>query len=101
MEEKKVEQPQQHTQAQLINMPIPKAYTNGYNIKLSLSDLIITFHQNGQPFLVMNMSFITAKSLMQEIEKALKSFETNSGVLVPDMKTIAESISKATSKKEG
>lgn len=72
------------------NIQIPSIYTNGVNIGITPSDIVFTLTINGQPFQNLNMSLITAKTLMANLDRAINDFETKTKSKVPTMKEVQE-----------
>jgi hypothetical protein len=59
----------------LMRAPVPRLYANGYAIISSASDISVGLLFNGTPVGVTSMSYITAKSLIIDLQKALGEFE--------------------------
>jgi hypothetical protein len=67
---------QPHVQALAwMNAPIPRMYANGFVIAQSNSDFSLVMMLNGAPTAVVNMSFTSAKTLGEELGKALNNLE--------------------------
>jgi len=66
---------------------VPLIYTNGFAIAQSTADMSIVLLMNGNPAAMVSMSYISAKSLLPDLQKAIKLFEEASGQTI---KTINE-----------
>lgn len=66
---------------------VPLLYANQFAIVQTSSDLTMVVLANGNPAATICMSYITAKSLIPDLEKAISVFEEASGLRV---KTISE-----------
>jgi len=76
-----------------LRSPIPRFYANGFINGLSQSDITTVFQCNGAPVLVMNLSYISAKSLAVELMKLIVDVEkvTKSNIMtLPEMKELQE-----------
>ncbi len=71
----------------LLGAPVVRHYTNGFVVSHSASDLGIMLLHNNAPVAHVSMSYITAKSLLADLQKAMESIESALKHTVP---TIAE-----------
>lgn len=74
--------------------PIQKIYTNSFSLGLSSSDLFLILMVNGQPSHQLNMSLVTARSIIKAMSKALDDFEKKTGINVPDINEVQNLLSK-------
>lgn len=58
-----------------LNSPIPKFYANSFGLAQSSSDLSLVLLLNNQPVGTINMSYITAKSLVHDLNGLINSIE--------------------------
>ena len=66
---------------------VPLIYANGFAIAQSTADMSIVLMLNGNPAAMLAMSYISVKSLISDLQKAIQNFEEASGQKI---KTIAE-----------
>lgn len=93
---------QTRTQAMAwLNAPVTRLYTNGFAIAQSNTDLTLVMLANGAPAAIASMSFISAKTLMEELQKAIKILEQNLGQPIPTMEEVAAKMTKAQSQPHG
>jgi hypothetical protein len=66
---------------------LPQFYANGFGIAQTATDVSLVLLTNGNPTGVLSISYTTAKTLLSDLDRALKNFEraTNSS-----LKTAAE-----------
>lgn len=55
---------------------LPQLYANGFGIAQTASDVSVVLITNGNPTGVLSMSYITAKSLLADLGRAVSTFET-------------------------
>jgi hypothetical protein len=70
-----------------INDPaIPKIYANGFISGVGNADSTLIFQLNGNPVMVLNLSYTTAKTLALKIGQMIKDIESGSGntIMVTD-----------------
>jgi hypothetical protein len=80
-------------QAQLMgaafrNPMVPKLYGNLMVIGQSASDVSIIVATNGVPNAVVSMSYITAKSLIDDLSTAVEAVEKATGSAIPSIREI-------------
>jgi hypothetical protein len=85
------EQLQEHARAWL-QAPVTRFYTNGFAVAQSNSDITLIMLLNAAPIAIANMSFISAKSLSDELSKAIKTLEDKLEQKIPNMNEIAEKL---------
>lgn len=73
---------------------VPKIYTNSFSLGLTSSDLFLVLMVNGQPTHQLNMSLVTARSIINALEQALNDFEKKTGINIPDVRAVQELLSK-------
>lgn len=79
-------------QRRIIN--IESVYMNTFDVNLSFTDIFVTMMLNGSPFQSVNMSLTTAKSLSQNLARAIKDYEEKTGVKVLSMEEAREALKK-------
>lgn len=94
------EQLQEQARAWL-HAPVTRFYTNGFAIAQSNSDVTLIMLLNGAPIAIANMSFISAKSLSDELGKTIKILEESIDQKIPNMNEMAEKLSKARNQSHG
>lgn len=67
---------------------IVKIYTNSFSLGMSASDLFLILMNNGQPTAQVNMSLVTAKSILNAMQHALDEFEKKTGLKIPDINEV-------------
>lgn len=70
-------------------------YTNGFEIGSSLSDIKIILMLDGIPFSQLHMSFTSAKTLAQNLSKAVEIFEKTTEHSIMNMDQVLERYQKA------
>jgi len=89
---------QDETQQQMalaaLRAPIPRLYANGFVTAQTASDVALILMSNGSPSAVLNLSYISAKTLARELETAVQSFEGTTGQRVMAMGEISERMEK-------
>jgi hypothetical protein len=65
----------------------PRTYANGFIIAQTASDVAVVMLTNAAPVGVLNLSYVSAKSLAEDLQKAVKGFEDTTH---QEIKSIAE-----------
>ena len=78
----------------LLRAPVPRLYANGLGTATSAADIAVIFLTNDVPTAIINMSWTTAKSLVQDVSKMIDQFEKSSSQQVKDIATIAAEMQK-------
>jgi hypothetical protein len=73
----------------LLNAPVPRLYANGFVIAQTNSDVSIALLLNGAPSAVLSMSFVSAKTLIEEMGKAIHFLEESIEQKIPTMNEVA------------
>lgn len=73
---------------------VPLIYANTLAIAQTSSDLTIIVMANGNPAATICMSYITAKSLIPDLTRAIATFESASGLKVKTINEIAPEMEK-------
>jgi len=84
------EQQAQQVQAWL-RAPVARIYTNGFVVAQTASDISVIMLMNGMPAAITSMSFISAKSLMDNLRVTIEEMEK---LLAQQIPTIEEITSK-------
>jgi pyruvate/oxaloacetate carboxyltransferase len=87
------EQQQQMIQAWL-HSPVTRLYANGLAVASTASDLAIIFTMNGAPSSILNLSYGTAKSLVEELSKVLADLEKATGQEIKTINQVTEALNK-------
>ena len=58
------------------------------------ADMIVVLLGNGGPTAIMNLSYISARTLIDELTKAISDFEIATGEKIPSMVEIAQKLEK-------
>lgn len=61
------------------NPDCPNAYTNGFTIVVSDGDASILFQRNGEPEIIMSMSYTITKTLGQKLIAVIADLEESTG----------------------
>jgi len=69
---------------------VVKLYVNGFNVGTSLSDVFMVTSSGATPVAVIQMSFTTAKTLMQVLNQIINDFEEKTGQPLLSMGEIKE-----------
>jgi hypothetical protein len=78
-----------------LQSPVIKLYANGFLMGQSASDVVVVLTTNGAPSGILNLSYISAKSLSNDLSKLITEFETATGEKVPTAKEVGEKMTKA------
>ena len=70
---------QQQLQALLSNPMVPRFYGNAFAIAQTSADMSVIVLANGAAAGILSMSYSSAKSLVDEMDKAIRNFETAIG----------------------
>lgn len=76
-------------------------YFNGFQIALTNADISGVLMLNGQPQMVLNMSFTTAKSLHKALEQVIGELEQVTGRPIMVTKDVDEGLKTLIAKKNG
>ncbi len=97
-QEPKPEQTQGMDIANVLNNPqVPKLYINRTLVGNTVSDMFIIAQSTGTPPTVVQLSFITAKTLAMDILGMISQIENQTGQKILTMKDIQEGIAKQAS----
>jgi hypothetical protein len=66
---------QQHAVTAALRGGVPQAYFNSFAVVQTAADLSLVLMSNGNPVLTVSMSYITAKSLVPDMQRAITTFE--------------------------
>lgn len=69
---------------------IPAVYVNGFTVGFTLSEINVIMLLNDQPFQLVNMSFSTAKTLMEYLKNSLDNYEAKTHQKVLSMEEVRE-----------
>jgi hypothetical protein len=84
-----------------INNPsIPKVYANGFMNGVGNADSTIIFQWNGNPVLVLNLSFTIAKTLALRLGQMIKDVESGSGNQIMIVDEIAAALGHGPKKEQ-
>jgi hypothetical protein len=86
---------QQEFMMAALRAPLPRFYANGFMTAQTASDIALIMLLNGNPSAVLNLSYISAKSLALELEKAVTSFERTIDMQLPTIEETTKRIEKA------
>jgi len=78
-----------------LHAPVPRLYSNGFAIAQSNADLTLVMLLNGAPTAIANMSFNSAKTLSEELTRAVKALEEAIGQPILTMNELADKLSAA------
>jgi hypothetical protein len=81
--------PEQIQAQSMLNAPVPRLYANGFAIAQTNSDVSVVLLLNGAPSAVLSMSFISAKTLIEEMGKAMQFLEDSIEQKIPTMNEVA------------
>jgi succinylglutamate desuccinylase len=85
--------PEQVQAQSLLNAPVPRLYTNGFVVAQTNADLSLVLLLNGAPSALLSMSFVSAKSLIEELGKAMQFLEESIDQKIPTMNEVAARLS--------
>jgi hypothetical protein len=75
-----------------VNFNIPTLYTNAVTVGFSPTDLQLTATINGRPSALISMPFSTAKTLLNNIHRALTEYERRTGTKILDLAELHEKL---------
>jgi hypothetical protein len=79
-------------------MGVPKIWANGFILAQTASDMSVVFLTNNTPSTVLSMSYVSAKTLRNELTKLIESFEKLTGQTVSTIEENTQKIQKAQEK---
>jgi ferredoxin-fold anticodon binding domain-containing protein len=79
---------------------LPKFYANGFNNGLGIGDVVIAFHRNFQPEVVVNLSYTVAKTLAIKLNDLIVGLEKATGNIIMTTDQIDKSMSEEVKGKE-
>jgi hypothetical protein len=85
--------PEQAQAQALLSAPVPRLYANGFVVAQTNSDVSVMLLLNGAPTALVSMSFISAKTLIEEMSRAMKFLEDSLGQEIPTMNEVAGKLS--------
>jgi hypothetical protein len=84
-----------------LRAPVPRLYSNGFMTAQTASDIALILLQNGSPSAILNLSYISAKSLILELQRAVESFETTVGQRLMTIEEISKLMEAEKAKAKG
>ena len=85
---------QEAQMAAFMRAPMARIYANGFGIVQSASDISVVMLHNNNPAAMVSMSFISAKSLLLDLGKALEGIEAALKQPIPTITEVAEEMTK-------
>jgi hypothetical protein len=70
--------------------PVPRLYANGFMIGQTASDTSVVLLLHGSPIGILNLSFISAKSLAIGLDATIKEFEKRMKQEIPTLQDVME-----------
>ncbi len=77
-------------EAAVEDQSIPRYYMNGLMVARSVSDVFVVMTRMGTPIGIVNMSFTTAKTLVQSLNSVLQELERKTGHEILTMEEIGK-----------
>ena len=84
---------QQRQLQALLRAPVPKLHANGFGFAANATDVTVLLFDAEQIVGSVTFAYPTAKSLVAELDEAVKNFETKTGEKVRDLKYLMEKMS--------
>ena len=81
--------PEQQQAQAMLSAPVPRLYANGFVIAQTHADVSVVLLLNGAPSAIVSLSFISAKTLIEEMKKAMSVLEEGLEQQIPTMNEIA------------
>jgi hypothetical protein len=78
----------------MLRAPMPRLYANGFGIAQSASDISVIVLHNNAPTGMVSMSYISAKSLLEDLAKALQEIEKALEQTIPTINEVGERMEK-------
>lgn len=82
---------QQQAQA-MMSAPVPRLYANGFVVAQTYADVSVVLLLNGAPSAIVSLSFVSAKTLIEEMKKAMSFLEEALEQQIPTMNEVAEKL---------
>ena len=79
---------------QVLEVALPEIYANGFSVNLNPTDTNTIFTRDGRPVAKLNLSFTTAKSLVEILGNTIETVETKTGRSIMTSAEIFEGLSK-------
>jgi len=76
-----------------INISIPSSYANGFQIGLSLTDVVIVLAINGRTFQNLNIPLPVAKSMAEALDTIIADYENKTKTTVQGLKEMEQLLS--------
>jgi len=80
---------------------IPKIYVNGFINSYGPADVVLVLQQNGKSMVVVNMSYTTAKTLVEKFSALIKGFEQTTEHEIMSIDTVKAKIETQKGKDKG
>jgi hypothetical protein len=91
----KAQQAAQQAQLQaFMRSPVPRIYANGFGVAQSASDISVVLLHNNFPAGMLSMSFISAKSLVNDLQKTIEGIEATLKQSIPTINEVTEQFEK-------
>lgn len=74
---------------------VPHIYANGFMVGQTATDMSVVLLTNATPGAVLHMSYGSAKSFVEDLQQAIKSFESATGQTILTIKTAGDAMNKA------
>lgn len=74
--------------------PIPRFHVNGTVMALAGGDLIVALISNGNPVAILNLPFMTARGLVDDLQTALADIGRALGSPIPSAKDLADGMAR-------
>ena len=90
-----ISEPDQAQAQAILNAQVPHIYANGFMLAQTNSDVSVGLLLNGSPCAILSMSFISAKSLIDDLARAIAFLERALDQPIPHMNDVAKKIAAA------
>jgi hypothetical protein len=77
-----------------LRAPVPRLYANGFALAQTGSDISVIMLLNGAPVAITSLSFISAKTLVIELGKAVETIESALQQQIPTIEQVTDKLSK-------
>lgn len=82
----------------MMRAAMPRLYANGFGLAQSASDISVVVLHNNVPTGMISMSYISAKSLLEDLGTALQGIEEALGQSIPTIGEVGEKLQKTQGK---
>jgi|SRR5208282_307605 len=76
----------------MLNAPVPRLYANGFAVAQTAADISIVLLLNGAPAGVLTMSMTAAKTLVEQLNQPIGTYEKKTQSTIKTMEEVAAAL---------